>query len=167
MSDSESEEIIDVAPKASKPTKVKMPRSAAQIAATQKGLEALARRRAENAVAKERAAERAAERPAKPVEKPKRVDPKPDPAYFTSDMIQMVKDSVKAEIERERALPKKPKRKVVVVSDSSSEEEVVVKRKHKVPNPPPAPRPSSFAETAPAKPTSLSGSELLDRIFFR
>jgi hypothetical protein len=161
MSDSDSEEVIDIAPKVAKPTKVKMPRSAAQIAATQKGLEALARRRAENAIAKERAAEKPA---AKPAEKPKRVDPKPDPTYFTPEMLQVVKDSVRHEIERAKM---KPKKRVVVVSDSSSEEEVVVKRKRKIPDPPPAPRPSSFAEPAPRPSTALSGSDLLDRIFFR
>ncbi|MBH1980656.1 hypothetical protein I8H89_04005 [Candidatus Saccharibacteria bacterium] len=172
MSDSDSIEEINVAPK----QKVKMPRSAAQIAATQKGLEALARRRTENAIAREKAVENA-----KAKERgPKRSEVKPDPDYFTSDLIESVKDSVRAELAKHRSyppepakeVPHKPKRRVVVVDDSSSsEEEIVVKRK-KVPRVPDAPRvtpaapkPSSFA--VPEPPKLLSGSELLDSIFFR
>lgn len=168
---SDSEEVINVAPAPAK--KVRMPRTPAQIAATQRGLEALARRRAENALAKEKAV---AEKPVA-----KRVDPKPDPGYFTPDMLEMVKHSVREEIqkersERSRAKPvaptpyppapvetvkmAKPKRRVVVVEDSSTEEEeVIVKRRV-----PKAPKPSTFAVP---ESRVTSGSDLLDSIFFR
>jgi hypothetical protein len=162
MSDSDTVEI----PIPAKKEKVRLPRSAAQIAATQRGLEALARRRAEAAAAKPATAP-----------KPKEIK-KPDSSYFTPDVMEKAKEMVRTEMSKAKAAPavaveelppaevKKPakvskrKPRMIVVEDSSeSEEEVYVrhpKKRERLSAPAPAPAPAY-----------LSGSDLLDSIFFR
>lgn len=161
MSDSDEPETVSI-PTAPAPQKdkVRLPRTEAQKAATQRGLEALARRRAEMLAAKATA----------PVEKPKRQVVKPDPEYFSPEMMEKAKNLVKAEMAKHApkaevsepppkapvppikvaAAKTKPKRKarMIVVQDSSEEEEPVYIRRPK------------------AAPQTLTGSDLLDQIFF-
>lgn len=160
----------------------RLPRTEAQKAATMKGLEALAKRRAEMEVAKEKArlqqledAEAVAV-PDEPKPKPKPTTkakepkqmPRPLPGALTPDMLETIKSHIRDEVasekaklqsefkERKKAKTQPKKRTVIVEKDSDSsdnvsdEEEVIVRRKQ-----------------SKQKPRLLSGSDLLDSIFFK
>lgn len=153
----------------------RLPRTEAQKAATMKGLEALARRRAEMEVAKEAArldklekAEQLVDEP-KPKAKEAKQMPRALPGALTPEMLNTIKSQIREEVEsekkklqseyQERKKSQPNKKRTVVIeedsedSDSEAGEEVVVKRR----------KPKADS----GKQRLLSGSDLLDSIFFK
>jgi hypothetical protein len=165
MSDSSSESEVEI--NVSKPSKTAVPKK------TAKALEALAAKRNAAKVEKIKKAKapklepvEEEEEEAPPAPKPAPKPPKPEVAVNQSIDVEKIKADLKAELKREAEeakKAKKPKKKVVIEeSESEDEEEEIVIRKpsRKLPS-------RSVPVVREPDPKPLTGSALLDQLFFR